>query len=985
MQTDHPFEGLSHNFIPPSGPSPCDILLVGESPGHEEDEAVPPIPFCGKTGRELDKFFLPLAMLRRPEVRITNLIPYHPYSNRNPTKDEVKFFEHYLYEEIAQTKPKIIVPMGAFAVKWFLGGHTDLHTVHGLGHRSDKAPDAVILPSYHPAAGLHNPENLQYIVYDFQQIHLAMLGKLQERPKDAFPNPIYIELFDADDVFAVLEGVDTQLMGMDTEGYKDNPWGLSFSIEPGTAYVIRFAAKSALLALDAWLQCHPNAIVILHNALHDLPILREMGVRVQNFEDTMVYSYELCFEPQGLKDLAYRLAGMRMKSYEEVTGPAMRKLTAEYLIKVASGDWGLDPPVPERESDFTIKYRQPQALHKRAQRAVNDLFGMYTGTIIGEKRGGSAKLSELGVHVGKVDHATVARLGLIKQINVGKKVIKTKNEQIFNAWFAEVPIPLMPKLDAHYGEFIFELNAPVPPEDPADSMDRWKAMATDLEESVTRCEESIGVLTEIGLDAIEDQQVAINYSARDADSTLRVRHTLRKRVDVANLTDLAMLDMSVMPYIDAMRSVGIRINRDHMLDYGAQLKIEMRELQEKLKRDLGIEFNPSSSPQVAMVIYDILGFPVEVRTEKGQPSTNDKVLEALAPLNPSITDITTFRELHKLRSTYALKLPRWMDKNGRLHPTWKATRVPSGRLACADPNLMAIPIRTERGNMIRRGFVPEPGMVFVGVDLSQIEMRVLAHISRDPNLIKLFTDGLDFHTSTAAFMWKCSEDEIWAEHLGMADFEKKFGRKYSGPPVDPSKAGGSSRRSSGKNVSFGIVYGVTATGLQAQVKSKTHQDWSEEECQHMIDMWLEDAYPGVRYYMDKMEFMCRQKGYVTTLMGRRRYLPGVFSSIHRIRSESRRQAINNPIQGTAAEVIKIAMQRLWHTVLPVLWEAGICVRPVLQIHDELIFECQKDAGQEIANSVVDAMENAMRLCVPVMAEYHITRSGEGGGSWADLK
>lgn len=153
----------------------------------------------------------------------------------------------------------------------------------------------------------------------------------------------------------------------------------------------------------------------------------------------------------------------------------------------------------------------------------------------------------------------------------------------------------------------------------------------------------------------------------------------------------------------------------------------------------------------------------------------------------------------------------------------------------------------------------------------------------------------------------------------------------------------------------------------------------------MIDMWLEDAYPGVRYYMDKMEFMCRQKGYVTTLMGRRRYLPGVFSSIHRIRSESRRQAINNPIQGTAAEVIKIAMQRLWHTVLPVLWEAGICVRPVLQIHDELIFECQKDAGQEIANSVVDAMENAMRLCVPVMAEYHITRSGEGGGSWADLK
>ncbi len=1336
MFIEHPFEGLSHNIVKGTGRQPNRLLFIGESPGHEEDEKG--ICFVGKTGREFDNFYLNRAALRRHEVRVNNLIPVHPFANRNPTTDEIHFFESLLLREIEETDPEFIIPMGAFATKYFLGWQADLHTVHGLPHHTKKFPNITILPSYHPAAGLHNTESQALIVYDFEQIQHALQGTLPDRPLDEFPNPIYEELFTRQDVFQSLNGVERLLMGSDTEGYKFHPWGLSYAVDMGVSYVIRIQSTEALRAFAEWITAHPETVVILHNALHDLPIYRDMGIEIKNFEDTMVYSYVLCLEPQGLKDLAYRHCGMKMKSYDETIAPAMRKVVGEYLIQVARGDWGLDPQVPECESAEEIKFRQPTALHKRALRAVSDIYGKYTGYIVGPKRGGSAQLAELGFTVNEVNHEVADTLPKLA-VTTGKKVIKTKYVQTQNAWNIEVPIPLLDRLDPLFGEFVWKLQDPVPPVDPPDPVKRWKAMQDDLEESVERCESAIGTPPIVGLDALEDQQVAVNYSCldngsvvltedgtaklgdlvrqrysglvwsfddktaskvlrkvvgwyrqsersyidwwsletlhgqyhgrgrmqggrytsdhrvltgrgfvrvseltkqdtlalpvrrlrhheksliigsmlgdgtisrrnrgngwaalrtshcakqrsylnwkyglltdlststetcvdarivkignryanrtaqyqrstvqhpelleiwkqvycnglsagkrvgkwadaldafglsiwyqddgtlingfnvrlytlsfteeeveylreilisnfgihstqykplqhknqwalhitsdkntskffaaiapfvhptmqyklpekfrgqfkspeisgewmpfmspvvdvyrnpqrpsrrgsfktkycidvdgthnfftqgeiahncRDAHATLMIRDKLRGKVEANGLLDLAMLDMSVLPYIDRMKTAGIAVNQKHMLDYGEQLKVEMRELQEKLKKDLGFWLNPSSSKQVAMVIYDVLGFPVEVRTKNGDPSTNDKVLEALSPLHPNINDITTFRELHKLRSTYALKLPRWMDESGRLHPTWKTTRVPSGRLAAADPNLMAIPIRTQRGNMIRKGFVPRPGCCFIGVDLSQIEMRVLAHLSRDINLIALFNEGRDFHSATAAYMWNMSLEEIDADYKAL---------------------GGASKRASGKNVSFGIVYGVTARGLQAQVKSKTHEDWSEEKCQQMIDLWLNDAYPGVKVYMENQKSIARQKGYVETLMGRRRYVPGVHSSIPRIREEAGRQAINHPVQGSAAEVIKKAMRNLWNKALPTLWEAGIYCEPVLQIHDELVLEVQADAAQEVAVIVKWDMENALDLCVPINADFHITKTAEEGGSWADLK
>ena len=975
MQIEHAFEGLSHRIVQGTGPQPCDVLLIGESPGHEEDESG--FAFQGKTGRELDRFYLPLAYLRRHEVRINNLIPVHPYTNRNPTKEEIEFFEPCLIQEIADTQPKLIVPLGAFAAKYFLGQHRDLHQIHSLPYKSSRWEGVTILPVYHPAAGLHNSDTQPLIVHGFEQVRHFLEGTLPERATDQFPIPAYMELTTVAEVRQSLEGCGAEFMGMDTEGYRGNPWGLSYSVHDGVAYVIRSMSKEALAELGRWIAEHPEVRVILHNALHDLPILREMGVVIVNFEDTMVYSYSLCIEPQGLKDLSYRHCGMKMKSYEDVTGPAMRKVTAEYLTKVASGDWGLDPQVPERESDQEIKYRQPTALHKRALRAINDIYGRYTGTIIGPKRGGSTKLDEIGVVVDKVDHETVERLGLkVVTPLIGKKTgqplvdkktgeIKTKTEQHFNAWFAEVAIPVMPKLDELYGDFIFDLTPPVAPEDPPDAVKRWKSMQEDLEESVARCETALGTLPEVGLDALDDQQVAINYSARDADSTLRMRHCIYKKVKANSLSGLAELDMSVLPYLDCMRTTGIKVNIKHMLDYGEQLKIEMRELQEKLHANLGLWINPSSSKQVGMVIYDVLGFPVEFRTETGLPSTNDKVLEALAPLDPNITLITDYRELHKLRSTYAMKLPNWTDAYGRVHPNWKYTRVASGRLATSDPNLLGIPTRSERGKMIRAGFVPEPGRVFISCDLSQIEVRVAAHYSKDPNLVSIFTGGkIDFHTRTAAQMWKLTEAEIVA---------------------DDEKNGGSSMRSSAKNVSFGVLYGISAKGLQAQLKSKCHADWTEEQCQEMINKWLDIAYPQVKWYMEQQKHYCRTHGYVESLHGRRRYLPGVNSTIPRIREEAYRAAINHPIQSTAAEILKVAECNIWNNVFPIFRESGAYVEPILAIHDELVIESDISIAKEIEAAVIWEMENAVQLCVPVISKGKISKAGESGGSWADLK
>lgn len=906
-------------------------------------------------------------MLRRDEIRVCNLIPVHPYGDRNPTQEEIDFFEHYLLEEIANTKPEIIVPLGAFAAKYFLGQHVDLHTIHGLPFKSS-THNCIILPSYHPAAGLHNNDTQPLIIYDFNQIRRFMEGTLPDRPTDDLKPPIYTELTTAEEVRVSLEGSGALFMGLDTEGYAGTPWGLSYSIGSGVAYVIRVASQAALKTFGKWIKDHPEVRISLHNALHDLPILREMGVEIVNFEDTMVYAYSLCLEPQGLKDLAYRHCGMKMKSYDDVTSPAMRKITEEYLIKVASGDWGLDPVIPERESDQVIKYRQPTALHKRALRAINDIRGRYTGTIIGPKRGGSSRLDEIGVAVDKVDHDTVARLGLKQEIvTVGKKSGKEKIKivQDMNAWFAEVPIPVMPKLEELLGEFVWELKDPVPPEDPPDAIKRWKQMQEDVEESVERCEAALGILPQVGLDALEDQQVAIDYSARDADSTLRMRHKIYDKVVSNGLSKLVELDTSVLPYLDRMRTAGIKVNRKHMLDYGEQLKIEMRELQEKLQRDIGHWINPSSSKQVAFIIYDLLGFPIEVRTKTGLPSTNDKILESLAPLHKNIKDITDYRELHKLRSTYALKLPYWTDKYGRVHPNWKYTRVASGRLATSDPNLLGIPTRSNRGKMIRAGFIPEPGHVFISCDLSQIEVRVAAHYSQDPNLIQIFsTKGADFHTKTTAYMWKISEAEV---------------------TKDDEENGGASKRSSAKNVSFGVLYGISAKGLQAQLKSKCHTDWSEEQCQNMIDLWLETAYPQVKWYMERQKHFCRQNGYVESMFGRRRYLPGVHSTIPRIREEAHRAAINHPIQSTAAEILKIAERNIWNKVLPAYWAAGVYVEPILAVHDELILEVDKDLAEEIRDAVIYEMEHAVEMCVPVVSKGKISKDGADGGSWADLK
>lgn len=940
-RNEHPFEGLSHNIVQGTGPQPCSLLFVGESPGHEEDEVG--TCFVGKTGRELDNFYLPLAWLKRREVRICNLVPVHPYGNRNPTKDEIEFFEPYLLAEIEQTKPKIIATLGAFAAKYFLGNHLDLHQIHGLPFKSKRFPDCTILPCYHPAAGLHSNDNQPLIVYDFQQIRLAIEGTLPPRQLDEFPDPIYLELTTAADVWQSLEGSNAELIAIDTEGYRGTPWGLSYSIAEGVAYVIRAASKEALAAFAEWIKRHVECRSILHNALHDLPILREMGVIVTNFEDTMVYSYCLCLEPQGLKDLAFRHVGMKMKSYEDITGPAMRKMTTEYLIKVASGDWGLDPQVPERESDQEIKYRQPQALHKRAVRAVNDILGFHTGTITGSKRGGSAKLKEIGVHVGKVDKESAATLS-----------------KEYNAWLCEVPVPIMPKLDAYWGEFIWELKDPVKPEDPPDSLKRWKAMSEELEESVERCQAVIGNLPEVGLDALEDQQVAVNYSAKDARATIGVRHRLYRKVESNGLLKLAELDMSVLPFLDRMGVVGIKVDRKHMLDYGAQLKIEMRQIQEKLHDDLGIWINPSSSKQVAMLIYDILGFPVEVKTKSGDPSTNDKVLEALSPLHANIRDITDFREIHKLRNTFAVKLPEWTDSFDRVHTTWKYTRVASGRLSTKDPNILGIPTRSERGKKIRAGFVPEPGHVFISCDLSQIEVRVAAHYSQDPNLMEVFRNGkVDIHTRTAALMWKMSEDEI--KH-------------------DDEINGGASMRSSAKNVTFGVLYGISAKGLQAQLKSKCHTDWTEEQCDEMIKNWLEVAFPQVRWYLEKQKHLCRQRGYVESLNGRRRYLPGVHSTIPRIREEAYRAAINLPIQASAAEILKIAEAAIWNKVFPMFWESGIYVEPIAAIHDEILLEADADAAVDIMHAVIYEMEHAMSLCVPLVSKGKISAE-----SWAGIK
>jgi DNA polymerase-1 len=432
-------------------------------------------------------------------------------------------------------------------------------------------------------------------------------------------------------------------------------------------------------------------------------------------------------------------------------------------------------------------------------------------------------------------------------------------------------------------------------------------------------------------------ELASPYAAEDADVTLRLHLELfpRLRAEPSLLDLYQQIEVPLVPVLSRMERNGVRIDAKLLAAQSADMAARMHDLEQAAYEEAGRKFNMGSPKQIGEIFFQEKGFPVVARTPKGAPSTSESVLQQLAEQGHDLPRIILeHRGLAKLKSTYTDKLPQMVNQvTGRVHTSYHQAVAATGRLSSSDPNLQNIPIRSEDGRRIRRAFVPEPGRRMLAADYSQIELRIMAHLSGDERLLAAFAAGMDIHRATAS--------EVWG--------------------VEPTQVSGDQRRSA-KAINFGLIYGMSAFGLARQLGIE------RGAAQEYVDLYFQ-RYPGVKAFMDRIREQARRDKYVETLFGRRLYLTDIDHSNQGRRAGAERTAINAPMQGTAADIIKRAMIAVdqW------IESERPPVRMIMQVHDELVFEVEDDAVATIAERIRKEMESAAELKVPLLVDL-----GDGG-------
>ncbi len=427
-----------------------------------------------------------------------------------------------------------------------------------------------------------------------------------------------------------------------------------------------------------------------------------------------------------------------------------------------------------------------------------------------------------------------------------------------------------------------------------------------------------------------DLDKAGHYAAEDADVTLRLHHRLMQQLTASPALHRIFntIEMPLVSVLSRIEDVGVLIDDNMLLQQSQELAMTMQKAEQTAYELAGGEFNLASPKQIQEVLYDRLGLPVLKKTPKGAPSTAEDVLQELAIEHELPRLILEHRSLGKLKSTYTDKLPVMINsKTGRVHTSYHQAVAATGRLSSSDPNLQNIPIRTAQGRRIREAFIAEPGSRVLAADYSQIELRIMAHLSADDTLVNAFKNGLDIHRATAAEIFDVPLDEVLDE-----------------------------QRRHAKAVNFGLIYGMSAFGLSKQINVERKQ------AQNYIDAYFA-RYPGVKDYMEDTREFARDNGFVETVFGRRLYLPDINSKNHNMRQYAERTAINAPMQGTAADIIKMAMIEVDRT-----FHGRPDVKMIMQVHDELVFEVKEEELDSVSANVCQIMEGVVNLDVPLVVD-----------------
>lgn len=421
------------------------------------------------------------------------------------------------------------------------------------------------------------------------------------------------------------------------------------------------------------------------------------------------------------------------------------------------------------------------------------------------------------------------------------------------------------------------------------------------------------------------------YAAEDADVTLRLKNVLSKELDAKGLTHLFEdIEMPLVPVLARMEENGVKIDTKSLAETSKIFTNKMKAIESEIREVAGEDMNISSPKQIGELLFDKLQLDSKAKkTKKGQYVTDEATLLALKSKHPIIEKILNYRGYKKLLSTYIDALPQLVNKRtGHIHTSYNQAVTSTGRLSSSNPNLQNIPVRDENGKEVRKAFIPDEGETFFSADYSQIELRIMAHLSQDPNMLDDFNSGHDIHQATAAKVFKVPMEEVT-----------------------------SSMRRKAKTANFGIIYGISAFGLAERMEV------SRSEAKQLIDDYFA-TYPRVKEYMDKSIEKAREKGYTETLFGRRCQLPDINSRNAVVRGYAERNAINSPIQGTAADIIKIAMINIDRRMK----DEGMKSKMILQVHDELNFSVTHDEKERLQSLVTEEMQKAAKLSVPLIAE-----------------
>jgi len=654
--------------VPAENVEPHEVMFVGEAPGRQEDEWGF-TPFCGQAGQYLDSLLFQCG-ISRESVCLSNTCHCRPPNNRTPKVDEIQACSKWLNTELDIVQPRIIVALGKPATDVFLPGNGNtMEHLHGKPVEKD---GRIILPCYHPAFALRDTSKMRQVSDDFQVLRGLVKGRdwRDYHVVDEYPDPVY-RVVDSVSTGKWMrnEIAETGEFAVDTEICHGKLWSVQVSAKPGTAWFIPipddFKGKYDLTDLPG--------TAILHNLLFDVNYL-DIG---DDFVDTMTLAY-LAGQPQGLKELASRLCGVKMVTYSEIVKQGQQELSLDYLLEASGMEWPDPPTIEETKWDnkkgcLTTKTKKPWHISRKITKILQDAGYAVDGRI-------------------------------------------TLDGALYN----------------------FDV----------DVWNRWRSIP---EEERAVVEDVLGAMTESSLADIPFDD-ALQYACRDADATLRVYHKLRKIIADLDLDFVLGMDLGILPMVDSMMRTGMAVDVDHFRRLSEDYDVRMRVMSEEMAGIVGHPFNPNSSDQVAIVVYDELGFKPTKKTPTGKISTDDAELKKTG--HPVAKSIIQYRGIQKLKSTYADALIEWArsDEQGipRVHTTLKTTRVETGRLASADPNLQNIPTRNKEAKAIKNGFVAPDGYLLGEGDLGQIEMRTQAHLARCKGLIELFLSGRDPHTTTAS-------------------------------------------------------------------------------------------------------------------------------------------------------------------------------------------------------------------------------------------